>query len=89
MDRHGVESARVRRLAEDPGVVGGDAAGGIANGLVALDGDLAGDGFDDAEDGGVQLVVGLCVAEVFGADLVEEAPAMGTGRKTRPTRRDR
>ena len=35
-------------LAEYPGVVGDDVTLDVADGLVALEGDFAGDGFDDA-----------------------------------------
>ena len=45
------------------------------DGLVALEGDGAGDGFDDAEDGVVAFVVGLAglrAAGHVGADLVDE-----------------
>ncbi len=63
-------------LADDPGVVGDDFAVRVEDGFVALDGDGAGDGFDDAEDGGAAVFVGLGglrAAGLVGANLVEEA----------------
>src|ERR1700722_12033645 len=62
-------------LAEDPGVVGDDGVLGVVDGLVALEGDLAGDGFDDAEDGGAGLGGGGGATSVVGSALVEEAAA--------------
>ena len=71
LDASGGDSA----LTQDPGVVGDDLALGVEDGFVALDGDFAGDGFDDAQDGGADLLVGGGGAHVFGADLVDEAAA--------------
>ena len=65
-----------RQLAEDPGVVGDDLAVDVEDGLEVIDGDFAGDGFDDAEDGGAAIFVGGGSAHVVGADLVEEADAV-------------
>src|ERR1700757_1659955 len=65
-------------LAGNPGVVGDDAALGIADRLVALEGDFAGDGLDDTDNGGAEgsVVSGGflgCLLDVVGADLVDEA----------------
>ena len=46
-------------LTEDPDVVGDGMAARIFDGLVAVQGDFAGDGFDDAEEGGLEFGVGV------------------------------
>ena len=55
---------------------------GVVDGLVVVEGDLAGDGLDDAEDGGAALGFGLVgvgsAAVVVDADLVDEA-GVGAG----------
>jgi len=65
-------------LADDPGVVGDDLAVGVEDRLYALDGDVAGDGFHDAENGDAAL--GFCLTDLraawfVGSDLVDEAGA--------------
>ncbi len=60
-------------LAEDGGVVGDDASGGVADGGVVFESDVARDGLDDAEDGVADVGGGGGAVEVFGADLVDEA----------------
>jgi len=75
--------ARSGLLAKDPGIVGDDLAVGVEDGLIVVEGDLAGDGLDHAQDGGAALEVGLvgvgCAAVVVGADLVDEAGATAAG----------
>src|ERR1700678_2283185 len=45
-------------LAKNPGVVCDEVVLGVVDGLVLLDRDLAGDGFDDAKDSSADLGVG-------------------------------
>ncbi len=52
---------------------------GVADWLVALQGDFAGDGLDDAEDGGLALGVGGGVTHVVGTNLIEETGARAVG----------
>src|SRR5277367_3295754 len=66
-------------LAENPGVVGDDLSLSVADGLVVVDGDLAGDGFNDAEDGGAAFGIGIGPAHVVGANLVHETAASAGG----------
>src|ERR1019366_1919155 len=62
--------------ADDPRVVSDHFAAGVEDGFAMLDGDLAGDGFNDAKDGGTALALGLRglrTAGHVGADLVNES----------------